>query len=284
MVFPSNLIRNLKRLALKAQKKEEVILFEGKSKYRSLTVVENTKQHTRTMYTGNRLFVAGVDTTTGFPLFSPYFLADLVVPQPKTVLFLGGGPCVVPSYVWNHYKPKLIHVVDHDPLTTRLAKKYFNLPNSKKFKVFHQDAKYFLDNTDFEYNIIYFDIGLTRKRGLNKKDLYGLCNLEGIRLLNKHLHNRGELIYVVISRLTGLDLKFLKQLSKGLNKTFPSCYVFSDVQSRPSKLQSVIFLATKHKSNISKNYEQIINSPNPPHDKSVYTELMAKQIVKPGAI
>lgn len=277
----SFLHRAFSRLGKFEARSPEKVLFKGRSKYRMLTVVENKRSHTRIMYASNRLFVAGIDTKTGFPLYSPYFLADIFVQNPGSALFLGGGPNAVPAYVWKKYRPKLIHVVEHDSLTTKLAEKYFGLPQDKNYKIFHTDAKTFLLKTSNKYDIIYFNIGLTRRRGFNKKDLYQLCNLSGILNLSKHLSKNGVLIYVLIGKLRGKDYLFIRRRLTLFRKIFPTLCVFSDFQKRPSKTQTVVFVATKSKRSLQKEFKKFIGSHLRMHPKEIYEDLMTKLISKP---
>jgi spermidine synthase len=254
----------------------EKILFKGKSEYRLLTVTENRKNNTRIMYASNKKFVAGIDLKTGIPLYSPYFIADLFMPNPNSILFLGGGPCAVPTYVWANYNPKLIDVVERDSLTIKLAKKYFNLPENNNYRIFLEDAKIFIKKQMRKYDIIYFDLGLTRKRSLERNDLYELCTLKGINLLSDHLNKKGVLVYIVIARLENSDLRFLKQCLVALKKTFPAVHILSDHKNKPHKLQSVIFIATKSKSDLKKQYKRLLISPYRMHEKTIYEQLMAK--------
>jgi len=254
----------------------EKILFKGKSEYRLLTVIENRKNNTRIMCASNKKFVAGINLKTGIPLYSPYFIADLFMPNPKSILFLGGGPCAVPTYVWANYNPKLIDVVERDPLTIKLAKKYFNLPENDNYRIFLEDAKTFIKKQIKKYDIIYFDLGLTRKRGLEKNDLYGLCTLKGINLLSNRLNKNGVLIYVVIARLENPDLRFLKQCLVALKKTFPAVHILSDHKNKPHKIQSIMFVATKNKSNIKKQYNELLMSTYRKQETIIYEQLVVK--------
>jgi len=256
--------------------KDEKILFRGRSKYRLLTVVENPKNNTRALYASNHLFVAGINTKTRFPLHSPYFLADIFVPKPQSALFLGGGPNAVPTYVWKKYKPKLIHVVERDNLTTLLAKKYFNLPNDKNYKIFHTDAKAFLNETQYKYDIIYFNLGLTRKRGINKNDLFPLCSYSGILNLSNHLSKKGVLIYILISKLQGKGGLFMKKCLVSFNKIFPTAYVFSDFQHKTQKTQSVTFLCLKYKADIGMCYRKLLKLHLLTHERQIYDNLLSR--------
>ena len=257
------------------------VLFKGRSKFRMLTVIENRKNHTRVMYAGNKLFMAGIDTRTGFPTDHTYFLADIFAPRPNFVLVLGGGPNAVPTYVWRHYRPKSVHVVERDYLTTLLAKRFFKLPRNKGFKVFHQDAKDFLRRSRNKYDVIYFNLGLTRKRGLKKDGLFELSSQKGIENLANRLRENGVVIYVIIARLEGQDLVFLEKCLSYFKKSFASCYVFSDFQKRPSKIQTVVFVATNAKTSLQKEYTTFLDSRHRMHPKKIYETLMTKLIDKP---
>jgi len=276
MVLLLKIIRSFNKLVFSHQENKEEVLFHKRSDYRLLTIIENKKQHTRTMYAGNRLFVAGTDTRTGFPLNSPYFVADIFVPDPKTLLLLGGGANAVATYVWNNYQPKNIDVVERDPLTTMLSKKYFNLPHDDNYIIHHEDAKIFLKRNNKKYDIIYFNLGLTRKRGLDKSDLYDLCSFEGIKKIRNHLQKSGVLIYVIIARLEGEDLQFLKKLVVSFNKLFPSNYIFLDNEEKSTKIQSVVIVSSFNKTKLKDLYQKAINSSTLKHEQAVYETIFKK--------
>lgn len=255
---------------------KEKILFRGRSRYRYLTVVENSATHTRILYTGNRLFVAGVDLRTGFPLHSPYFLADIFVPRPKTLLFLGGGANAVPSYVWHTHHPKQIIVVDRDPMTTELAKLYFHLPQEWGYQIIHRDAYEFLVGDNQKYEVIFSNLGVTRRRAENPSDLFSLCSLIGIGLQAKHLKTSGVLVSTFIARLTGDDGLFAYRYFQRFKQIFPTCYLFSDYLNIPDRMQLSVILATHKKCDIHEQYKKFIHSPLLVHDTNLYTTLLGR--------
>lgn len=281
---PYSLIKNLIKKNFAGS--DEIILFQGKSNFRKITVVEKPISHQRVMYASNRLFVAGIDTRNNFPLYSPYFLADIVNPKPRSLLFLGGGPNAVPSYVWRNYKPDYIDVVERDELNTKLAEKYFGLPKNKNYRIFHQDATLFLKDTKKKYDIIYSDIGLTRKRGLSTKDMYPFCTLRTFKKLHSLLNKNGLLIYIVIGKLKGQDLVFERRCLASLNKYFPKVYTFSDFQEKGSKTQLILFLAPARNLDINESYTRLKNNKKLRQDENIYENLLAKMhklpIIKPG--
>ena len=189
-------------------------------------------------------------------MHTPYFLADIYKPKPKTVLFLGGGPNTVPTYVWNNYHPDGVYVVEKDVLTTKLAEKFFNLPNVNNFSIFHQDANSFIKKNKQKFEVIFFDLGLTRTRGTNKNDLKYLASEGGLSKLGKCIKKDGVLVYVVIARLNLPDLSFLREILSGLEKSFGSVFVFSNSPEKKNKIQSVIFLCVKNEVNFDKQLEK----------------------------
>lgn len=255
---------------------DEKVIYQSKSKFRKLTIVENKRNHTRMMFAGNHLFVAGVDTNSGFPINASYFLSDILVSNTKNVLFIGGGPQAVPSYVWRKYKPKQIDIVERDELTTILAKKYFNSPQDKNYCVFHSDINLYLKRVKKKYDIIYSNIGLTRKRGVSKNDLSTYCSLDGIKRLSDILTKNGLLLFIVIAKLEGEDLVFARNCFKRLKNCFKSVYVFSDSKDNRKRTQSIIFLASKNKVSIKDAYKNFILKKKRPHKLEVYEELMAR--------
>lgn len=234
----------------------EVILYRGRSAYRFLEVVEFRNPHHRVLYTGKKRFVAGIELPSGKPLYSPYQIVEQINFRPRSFLFLGGGPQAVPSYVWYTQHPDVVDVVERDPVVTDLAKKYFRIPDDLSYRIHHQDALEFILNSKRKYDVIYNNIGLTRRRGLSERDLRWLSSEEGYMLLKRRLTMRGILVYCVVGRYTGEDLIFLKRCAAGMTKAFPSVFFLTDGTLPKNEARTHVFVAHSRKTSRKAGFYQ----------------------------
>jgi len=53
------------------------------------------------------------------------------------------------------YPDKTLDVVEIDEGVTELAKKYFNLEESERMKIYHTDARAYLNTTKTKYDVIF---------------------------------------------------------------------------------------------------------------------------------
>lgn len=74
-----------------------------------------------------------------------YDLAFHYKPDAKRVLMLGGGGYCVPRHLLAERPDVSIDVVELDPGVTECARKYFNLEDNPNLRIFHEDARTFLN-------------------------------------------------------------------------------------------------------------------------------------------
>lgn len=258
---------------LRPRDSHEAVLFKGKSSFRQLTVIENYRDRTRILYAGNRRFVSGIHLDTGFPLHSPYFVADFFVQNPTRLLFLGGGAHAAPGYVWRTYHPKEIVVVDRDPLTTKLAQKYFSMPRDPSYRVVEQDVTDFLSENNEKFDVIFSDLGITPARAKNPKDLASFCETPGIQAQRSHLAPGGVLVSAFIARLVGDDLLFARGYIHRFRTIFPKVYLFSYNKDIPSQIQLHIVVATHNTTALRVRFRKTLDSHRGSHGRDVYKRL-----------
>ncbi|GAF81716.1 unnamed protein product, partial [marine sediment metagenome] len=86
-----------------------------------------------------------------------YHLAKHFNPNFKKTLMLGGGGYSYPKDFLSKYPGALIDVIEIDPMVTILAKKYFNLKENSRLKIYHEDARVYLNKTQEKYDVIFGD-------------------------------------------------------------------------------------------------------------------------------
>ena len=90
-----------------------------------------------------------------------YDLAFHYKPDTKRVLMLGGGGYCVPKHILAEHSDVSIDVVEIDPGVTATARKYFFLEDNPNMRIFHEDARTFLNRATRDgigqYDAIFMD-------------------------------------------------------------------------------------------------------------------------------
>lgn len=172
-----------------------------------------------------------------------YDLANFFNPNPKKTLMLGGGGYSYPKYFLEKYPEATMDIVEIDPGTTDLARKYFNLKDDPRLKIYHKDGRVFLNQTNNKYDAIFGDAfsssssipyQLTTREAVQKK--YDILNRDGVVVLN------------IISAMEGDGGQFLRAEYKTFKNVFPQVYLFPvNYPDDKDKIQNVILVALKSK-------------------------------------
>jgi spermidine synthase len=127
--------------------------------YGGLKVVDyryGTKHHRELMIDG--LIQGGVDMVSGLSVYEYCYLLQFIPyglnPQGKKALVVGLGAGVVPS--WYERQGVVTDVVDIDPEVVKLARGYFGYKPLGNVHI--QDARYFLSNTQEQYDFAVLDV------------------------------------------------------------------------------------------------------------------------------
>jgi len=172
-----------------------------------------------------------------------YRLSDFFNPKAKRALMIGGGGYSVPQDFLLRNPRGIIDVVEIDSKVTDLAKKYFNLAESNRLKIFHQDGRSFLNKTQKEYDIIYNDAFNS-----SYSIPYELTTRESLQEMHKALSSEGVLILNIISRLRGPGSDFFLSELKTIKSVFPKIYLFPVNDKDSEKIQNIIIVASKNNS------------------------------------
>lgn len=89
-------------------------------------------------------------------------------------------------------------VVEIDPGITEVAKQYFFLKDDPRLKIFHEDARVYLNNSPTKYDVIFGD-AFTSWFSIP----YQLTTREAIQKQYDHLTDSGVIILNLISSLDG---------------------------------------------------------------------------------
>ncbi|MFA7169954.1 MAG: fused MFS/spermidine synthase [Candidatus Paceibacterota bacterium] len=170
----------------------------------------------------------------------------------RAVMF-GGAAYSVPKDFLRRNSEGVIDVVEIDPKTTEIARKYFNLEDDERMNIIHQDARIFLNEFEEkgkgEYDAIYND-AFSSACAMPAH----LTTVEALRKAYNLLDENGVYISNIISSISGNKSTFFRAEYKTISEVFDGVYVFSTQPSSYGSegVQNLIIVATKNSEDINK--------------------------------
>ena len=132
---------------------DEVVLEEAQSEFNHVVVAE--RGTVRTMYflvDGTYYIESRVDRARPKSLdldYSRTMMAGFVVhPAPKSILMVGFGGGLISNYLFERIEGLEVDGVDIDPEVVRLARKYFDVPDSPRYRTHVADGRLFVEESD----------------------------------------------------------------------------------------------------------------------------------------
>ena len=154
-----------------------------------------------------------------------YDLAFHYKPDAKRVLMLGGGGYCVPRYLLSERPDVAIDVVELDPGVTETARKYFDLKDNPNMRIFHEDARTFLNrakNDGFEpYDAIFMD---TFSSWITIP--FQMTTVETAAHLRELLKPDGALIVNIIASVYGPKSGVFHGIYKAFSTSFSTMMIF----------------------------------------------------------
>lgn len=169
-----------------------------------------------------------------------YNLALQFVPRMERTLMLGGGAYSYPKYFVKRFPEATIDVVEIDPKLTELARRYFNLTDDPRLRIFHEDGRTFLNRFREAYDAIFVDAFNTYSPP------FQLTTRETAQDMFARLKDGGVVIMNIISAIEGPKGRFLRAEYATYRSVFPYVYVIP--VTRPSEggmVQNVMLVAVK---------------------------------------
>lgn len=168
-----------------------------------------------TLRNGNhlRLFRQNHDLSSGmdldhpdqlvFPYTQAYELAFSYQPAIQHSLLIGGAAYSYPKYYLKAHPTATMDVVEIDPAVTTLAQQYFQLALDPRLRIFHQDARIFLNTTYQQYDAIFVD-------AFNSETIpFHLTTREVVAQTKRLLSDQGQVVMNIIGSVTGTNSRFL---------------------------------------------------------------------------
>ncbi len=176
-----------------------------------------------------------------------YDLAFYYKPKTKKILMLGGGGYCVPRYILANYSDDVtIDVVELDPGVTETARKYFELKDNPRMRIFHEDARTFLNRAKRDgfddYDAIFMD---TFNSWISIP--FQMTTTETAARLREILKPDGALIVNIIASVYGPKSGVFHGIYKAFANSFETMMIFlanaSDVKYAYA-LQNLILVGT----------------------------------------
>ena len=153
-----------------------------------------------------------------------YDLAFHYKPDAKKILMLGGGGYCVPSHVLAEREVSF-DVVELDPGITEAARLYFDLKDSPNLRIFHEDARTFVNraarNGTGPYDAVFMDVF-----GSWYSIPFQMTTVEAAMRLRNILAPDGVLIANVIAALHGPRSGVFHGLYAAFSRAFPRMMIF----------------------------------------------------------
>lgn len=236
-------------------------LFEEDSAYNHIRVFDTEMEGRpiRVMSVENLfdsgMFLDGDDLAFEYSKY--YALDEAFGGEIDEAVIFGGAAYSVPKDFLKRNSTGNIDVVEIDPKTTEVAKKYFDLKEDQRMSIYHEDARIFLNNAaeakKGAYDVVYNDAfssacsvpaHLTTREAL--REVYDLLDNDGVYIVN------------LISSLSGERSTFFRAEYKTFSEIFDGVYVFPVKGSEFSEdVQNIMIVATKDEKNIEQIKAQL---------------------------
>jgi len=209
---------------------ESDLLYEGESVYNYLQVKENDREvilSTNVLF-GVQSMLVKDNSLTGmyydYALASAY-MAGIYQKDNLEVLILGNGSGTFSTQLQNHFANTTIEGVEIDEKITKLAYKYFQLPENVKVTTY--DGRAYLQAVDKKYDLImvdaYQDITIP----------FQMSTVEFFTMVKQHLYDDG--VMVVNMNMRGTEKGSINQyLSDTIASVFHDVYI-ADVGSTTNR-------------------------------------------------
>lgn len=205
----------------------EKILEEAQSAYNKIVVTE--RGTVRTMYfvvDGTYYIESRLDR--GYPKsldldYTRTMMAGyLINPNVKRLLMIGFGGGQISNYLFERFEGLEVDAVDIDPEVIRLARKYFEVPDSPRYRTHAEDGRLYVEKAKGE---VWDQIMLDAFRGVFVP--FHLKTVEYYELLRSHLSPNGTVV-ANLHRNTAM----YKHDRNTFAKVFPQGYAFSSESGR----------------------------------------------------
>jgi spermidine synthase len=172
-----------------------------------------------------------------------YRLGAYFKPSISSALMLGGAGYSYPKDFLSTNPQATMDVVEIDPELTKLAQRFFKLPdNDPRLRVYHDDGRIFLNQCPSStYDVVYGD-AFTSRHSLP----YQMTTQEAVQKTYDCLRPDGVVLVNIISAIEGEKGEFLRAEYATFKRIFPQVYIFPVNNSKDGiEVQNQMLVALK---------------------------------------
>jgi spermidine synthase/MFS family permease len=150
-----------------------------------------------------------------------YDLAFHYNPDAKKVLMLGGGGYCVPKHITATRPDVAVDVVELDPGITETARKYFSLSDRPGQRIFHEDARMFLNReaaSGAKYDAVFGDVF-----GSSYSIPFHMTTAECMKNIRALLSDDGVFVVNIIS---SIDSELFSGIYSSVASAFPTVMIY----------------------------------------------------------
>jgi spermidine synthase len=186
--------------------------------------------------------------------YNNYFHMGFVFTSNVTsVLFIGGGGFSGPKRFLDDYPYASVDVVEIDDEVISAAKRYFNVKDDARMRIFNEDGRLYLARSEKKYDLIVLD-------AYSRTYVpFHLMTLEFFREVNKDLTPSGVVVSNIIASLSGSSSELFKAECNTVKQVFSNIYVFqagtggTESTGNYGVTQNLALVATKTSERYSKD-------------------------------
>lgn len=204
----------------------ETVVFETTSAYHHLRVVD--EEGVRTLYfdSAPQSRMSLDDPLKGHFEYVEYLhLPWLWDEDIRSVLVIGLGGGSLQRTYQARYPGVDIETVEIDPAVIECARRYFDLRETDRMKVFTGDGRQYLRRTANRYDLIVLDAYTANRYGSGIP--YSLVTKEFFQIVREHLTDRGVFACNVIATLEAGRNRVLAAVYKTVKTSFPGVSLFA---------------------------------------------------------
>ncbi|MDR1885389.1 MAG: fused MFS/spermidine synthase [Synergistaceae bacterium] len=167
-----------------------------------------------------------------------YDLAFHFKPDVKSVLMLGGGGYCVPKHLGEIRPEVSLDVVELDPGITGAAREFFNLGDRPAQRIFHEDARMFLNREarrgELKYDAIFEDVF-----GSSYNIPFHLTTSECMKRIRELIAPDGVFVVNIISSING---ELFSGIYSSIASAFPNIMIFPATYPNSAAIQQNVMI------------------------------------------
>jgi len=152
-----------------------------------------------------------------------------------------GAGYAYPKDLLRRHPNAKIDVVEIDPGMTKAAEEYFELPQTHRLSIYHEDGRVFLLRNNSLYDVIYIDAF-----GELITPPFHLLTKEMFELAKKRISDNGILVMNIIGAYEGPRAKLLSAIQKTAADVFSSVQLYPVGAKAADQTQNIILVASSN--------------------------------------